>query len=159
MRRRRRHSALSARQESADPDCTKTMPRSAEHTDAEAPPRNQMLRSRAPFERRGTERNRVLFTLAARFGWVCWYCNRKLDQCSASVDHIIPRACGGLDSTDNLALACEFCQRAKWDLPLHQFLEWLDFLRQGDSVTWLREFIEPRAFDRHEIPENATCNQ
>ncbi len=105
---------------------------------------------------KGSERTRMLFTLAQRFGWACWYCNRKLNQHSASIDHVISQACGGCDDADNLALACGFCQRAKWDLPLSEFLEWLDFVRQGDSVTWLREFASPKAFECYETPKLAT---
>lgn len=45
------------------------------------------------------------------------------------VDHIIPQSCGGTDDIENLALACEFCNRAKLNLSAEVFLTWLDRVR------------------------------
>jgi hypothetical protein len=116
-------------------------------------------RHKAPFDHQGPERTRTLFSLSQRFGWICWYCNRKLTQASASIDHVIPRVCDGCDDADNLALACGFCQRAKWDLPLSEFLAWLDFVSQGDSVTCLREFTSSKAFGCYETIKESTQNE
>jgi|ERR1039458_6401788 5-methylcytosine-specific restriction endonuclease McrA len=47
------------------------------------------------------------------------------------VDHIIPLACNGTDDIDNLAIACEFCNHAKWDMSAETYIRWLDHIRFG----------------------------
>jgi hypothetical protein len=46
----------------------------------------------------------------------CEYCRSqaRFSPDSFSVEHIIPRACGGTDDLDNLALACQGCNRRKY---------------------------------------------
>jgi len=78
------------------------------------------------------------FKLADRFGWVCWYCNIKLTPNTANVDHVVAYGMGGSDDMSNLALSCEFCNMAKGYKPLDYFLEWLMFVRNGDSVTHVK---------------------
>jgi hypothetical protein len=50
------------------------------------------------------------------------------------IDHIIPRSCDGADDIGNLAIACEFCNRAKLHLRADVYLAWLDKVRFG--VVW-----------------------
>jgi 5-methylcytosine-specific restriction endonuclease McrA len=44
-----------------------------------------------------------------RDGYICQYCGQEAD----TVDHIIPRRVGGLDSDDNLCAACSRCNYSK----------------------------------------------
>jgi len=108
--------------------------------------------------KRGSTRTTVLFTLALKYGWVCWYCNLPLrpspnrplaESCHHAqwivkdpvvhIDHIIPVCAGGTDDIENLALACEFCNRAKLNLDAATFLEWLDRIRSVDAWTPIRD--------------------
>ena len=41
--------------------------------------------------------------------FICQYCNQEAD----TVDHVIPRRLGGLDSDDNLVASCKRCNYAK----------------------------------------------
>jgi 5-methylcytosine-specific restriction endonuclease McrA len=106
----------------------------------------------APWESSESARRAVLFKLALRFGWVCWYCNAKLSPATATIDHVIPRCGGGPHDEENLALACEFCQRAKWDRTLTEFLRWLRFVRDGDSLTWLKDYACDAVLDPQNPP-------
>lgn len=70
--------------------------------------------------RRGTRIG--LFELAERDGWVCGICAHGVDRAarprtagSASMDHIIPLARGGLHTEDNLQLAHYLCNVLKRD--------------------------------------------
>ena len=44
-----------------------------------------------------------------RDGYICQYCGQEAD----TVDHVIPRRLGGLDSDDNLVSACARCNYSK----------------------------------------------
>jgi len=44
-----------------------------------------------------------------RDAFVCQYCAQEAD----TVDHVIPRRLGGLDSDDNLVASCKRCNLAK----------------------------------------------
>ena len=50
-------------------------------------------------------RNRIL----RRDLFICQYCNQEAD----TVDHVIPRRLGGLDSDDNLVASCKRCNLSK----------------------------------------------
>ena len=44
----------------------------------------------------------------------CWYCGRKVGECGPlTADHIFPRAKGGASVSDNLIMACRFCNSSK----------------------------------------------
>ena len=45
----------------------------------------------------------------SRDGWTCHYCKGPAGQ----VDHVLPRAQGGMDTADNLVAACRACNRRK----------------------------------------------
>jgi hypothetical protein len=98
------------------------------------------------------ERQRMAWKLSERFGWVCWYCGIRLNVIDSQsrrakpehvsmivrplevhLDHIIPRIAGGTDDISNRALSCECCNRAKMNLNVDFFLEWLDRVKFGDS--------------------------
>ena len=43
----------------------------------------------------------------------CQYCGRKMSKTELTLDHVIPRSRGGIDSWDNLVLACMHCNVKK----------------------------------------------
>ena len=75
--------------------------------------------------------------LSKRFGWRCWYCGARISPGDCHIDHIIPRSSKleFVEHERNFALTCEYCNRAKFDLPLEQFMGWLDWLRSGNLFT------------------------
>ena len=81
-------------------------------------------------KRKLSERETLILTLISRYGAICWYCGAKLTD-SIHLDHIIPRAKKGSDSIHNRALACGFCNRAKWSLDADEFISWLDYVRRS----------------------------
>lgn len=54
----------------------------------------------------------------ARDGYRCIYCGRRPPECILEVDHVLPRAAGGLDIATNLVTACRDCNGGKSDQPL-----------------------------------------
>lgn len=43
----------------------------------------------------------------------CAYCGHRVKLSNATLDHILPRSKGGLDTPSNLVLACERCNQTK----------------------------------------------
>ena len=59
----------------------------------------------------------------------CAYCGVSLSRLGVAVDHVVPLPNGGLHVLENLVIACQPCNRAKGDLSLDEFREWLKALR------------------------------
>ena len=57
----------------------------------------------------------IIAALIARDGKVCGICAQTISADAAILDHIIPRAAGGLDTLDNLQLVHPPCNGAKCD--------------------------------------------
>lgn len=60
--------------------------------------------------------------------WKCAYCDRQLDENTATIDHILPKHKGGQSVRSNLACSCNNCNRAKasqllstWMNPSHPY--------------------------------------
>jgi 5-methylcytosine-specific restriction endonuclease McrA len=100
---------------------------------------NEIHSGPCPWRKSDAARRTIAFRLAERWGWVCWYCRLKLNPIGIfHIDHVVPRAAGGDHGITNLALSCEFCNRAKGTCDLAEFLEWLEFVRYGESSSLLR---------------------
>ena len=84
---------------------------------------------------RDKDRLRLRRALARRFGWRCWYCGARLSPDGGQIDHIVPQCAGGSDQERNLALCCEFCNRAKFVHQLDTFMSWIEWIRSGNSFT------------------------
>ena len=72
-------------------------------------------------------------------GQRCVYCATRLDQHTATLDHVVPLARGGLHDPGNLVVACGPCNRLKGDrLPFDVFARnpWAgaNFVRYARSV-------------------------
>lgn len=61
-----------------------------------------------------------VYTLAAlivRAGERCTWCGRVVEKGKYAIDHVHPRALGGLDVSTNLVLACKLCNEKRGDDP------------------------------------------
>lgn len=56
-------------------------------------------------------RNRLLMAPDPR----CRWCQKPLDQATATLDHLVPLARGGRNAPDNYVLACKPCNTARGD--------------------------------------------
>jgi 5-methylcytosine-specific restriction endonuclease McrA len=65
----------------------------------------------------GTFSRKIVFS---RDNWTCQFCNIKLGQHDATIDHIIPKSKGGPTSWANCVTACKSCNRKKGDKPLEK---------------------------------------
>lgn len=56
---------------------------------------------------------RLRFEILRRDGHRCRYCGATADEAPLTVDHVIPRALGGIDDGTNLVTACADCNNGK----------------------------------------------
>ena len=66
----------------------------------------------SPYKRRSTAsdyREIIVFALAVRDGWLCFYCTKELTVKTATIEHVIPVALGGEHRIENLRLSCMNC--------------------------------------------------
>lgn len=56
---------------------------------------------------------RIRFQVLQRDGFTCRYCGGRPPAVKLHVDHIVPRAQGGSDDTENLIAACNVCNQGK----------------------------------------------
>jgi len=79
------------------------------------------------------KRDKIIKKLLFLGPHICWYCGRLVfDKGSLHIDHIIPKSKGGTDELDNFVISCNFCNMAKHNLSVEDFLEWLSFIRSGN---------------------------
>lgn len=57
--------------------------------------------------------NRLRFEIFRRDGFRCTYCGLTAQEVALTVDHVTPRALGGMDHPSNLTTACEPCNSGK----------------------------------------------
>ena len=61
----------------------------------------------------------------------CAYCGKIIDYRNMQIDHIKPRAFGGLDNIENLNPSCRQCNHYKRGMPLEDFRNiWLGKLHE-----------------------------
>jgi len=53
------------------------------------------------------------FALFNRDNWQCQYCGIKLDKKTVTIDHVVPRALGGITSWNNCVSSCKRCNLKK----------------------------------------------
>lgn len=54
-------------------------------------------------------------TLIKRDRSICQYCSKKLSASQITVDHVLPRAQGGVTSFTNCVVSCQICNNKKAD--------------------------------------------
>jgi HNH endonuclease len=62
-----------------------------------------------------TVKKSVLLQVVARDGFVCVYCQTKLDPANITLDHRIPLILGGESTLENLCVCCKTCNSVKSD--------------------------------------------
>ena len=55
--------------------------------------------------------------------WQCAYCDKQLDECTATIDHIVPKHKGGHNTRSNLAASCTSCNQKKGSSPWKNWYE------------------------------------
>lgn len=68
--------------------------------------------------------------LLAETGGCCIYCGRRLDEFSASIEHIIPLSRGGKNEEINIVASCMPCNYLKYTLFVKDFIALLPFRKQ-----------------------------
>ena len=53
--------------------------------------------------------------------WKCAYCDRQLDEDSATIDHIVPKFRGGHNIKSNMVCCCSKCNRLKGSINLEDW--------------------------------------
>lgn len=73
----------------------------------------------------------------------CQLCGRKITYKEATMDHIIARAVGGIDSVENLQCACRPCNHFKGNILPDEFMERISVIfmyqmgkKYGDCLRW-----------------------
>ena len=65
----------------------------------------------------------------------CQYCGRRTPKTDLTLDHVIPRSRGGIDSWDNLVLACMVCNVRKGNRTPDEAR--MPLIRRAVKPTWL----------------------
>jgi 5-methylcytosine-specific restriction endonuclease McrA len=65
----------------------------------------------------------------------CQYCGRRMPKTDLTLDHVIPRSRGGIDSWDNLVLACMHCNVSKGSRTPDEAR--MPLIRRPVKPTWL----------------------
>ena len=55
----------------------------------------------------------MLRMLVRSQGGCCWYCKKPVPREHITVDHVVPLSRGGLDTVENMRLACSQCNQDK----------------------------------------------
>ena len=86
---------------------------------------------RIPHQTRALSRKNILL----RDRNICQYCGAVLPSSELTLDHVVPRARGGLSTWENLVACCHACNRRKADQFAHE--------------TGMKLLREPRSFNLH----------
>lgn len=68
----------------------------------------------------------------------CQYCGKRFAKADLTLDHVVPRSCGGIDSWDNLVLACVRCNVRKANRTPDQAN--MPLIRRPAKPAWLPKF-------------------
>lgn len=71
---------------------------------------------------RGSHTPQQWLEKVAYYGWHCFYCSLILNKSTLTQDHAIPLSKGGTNFTANLLPCCGFCNSAKKDRTVFEFL-------------------------------------
>jgi len=75
--------------------------------------------------------------------WQCAYCDKQLNECTATIDHIVPKHKGGHNTRSNLAASCASCNRAKGSQHVFEYMspshQYYSEQRVGKLRTWMEQ--------------------
>jgi hypothetical protein len=96
--------------------------------------------------------SRLRYEIMRRDGFACIYCGARPPAVVLHVDHVMPTALGGTDTAENLATACEDCNRGKSAVGPEQAT-----VAQVDerALRW-RSAVAQATAEALTIPENVT---
>ncbi len=63
-------------------------------------------------------RRRFRNSIFKSWEWKCAYCDRNLDEDSATIDHVVPKFKGGHNVKSNMVCCCSKCNRLKGSILL-----------------------------------------
>ena len=89
-----------------------------------------MKKESKPFMGFPKRSRRVHRRLLAETGGCCIYCGRRLDEFTASIDHIIPLSRGGKNESVNIVASCIPCNYLKYTFHVKDFIALLPFRKQ-----------------------------
>lgn len=70
----------------------------------------------------------------------CCYCRRKVSRSKITLDHVYPRAYGGISIPDNLVPCCSRCNRDKTNMTVKQYAKWRR-LRKKDKTIYYEDAL------------------
>ncbi|MDF5708503.1 MAG: HNH endonuclease [Nostoc sp. S4] len=47
------------------------------------------------------------------YGSNCWWCRQNIPQARLTIEHLLPKSCGGSNSFENLRLSCFKCNNTR----------------------------------------------
>jgi 5-methylcytosine-specific restriction endonuclease McrA len=86
--------------------------------------------------------------LFVRDRYVCQYCTKKLVREDLTIDHVVPRAQGGISEWTNCVLACLSCNHRKADRTPKQ--AGMKLLKEPKKPQWVPTFHNGRILDSWE---------
>jgi len=91
---------------------------------------------RVPYKKVELSRRNII----RRDGFCCQYCGSHTHE--LTIDHIIPKSKGGIDSWDNLVSACKKCNNKKGDkTPEEAGLKLQIAPRRPNHIVFIRQFM------------------
>jgi hypothetical protein len=79
------------------------------------------------------------------WGWKCAYCDKQLDENTATIDHIIPKHKGGQNVRQNMACSCNTCNRLKASTPLSEFYTPQNLTYSEERLVKLKQWMEQKS--------------
>lgn len=80
----------------------------------------------------------------------CYYCNEKINNKTRTVDHVFPRAWGGISIPENMVPCCKKCNQEKKDMTKAQYFKWKRCTTfDSKSQFYMQAIKENRACIKH----------
>ena len=74
--------------------------------------------------------------------WKCAYCDKELDEKSATIDHIIPKFKGGHNVKSNMICSCPKCNRSKGSVLLEDWYNPSNSYYSEERLGKIKHWIE-----------------
>lgn len=68
-----------------------------------------------------SEKQKIRNEVLDRDNYICQYCGEKLDEETATVDHVIPKSKGGSSYPENMVCSCQECNLEKGNMMPKEF--------------------------------------
>ena len=73
---------------------------------------------------------KLLFRSLNERNTTCFYCWKEIETGYITIDHLFPRAFGGVSIPDNMVIACKSCNKQKGNMSHHQYNRWLKYRKE-----------------------------